>query len=305
MPATAAPVSYTVSGDQRFTLVGVRATFDGTGAGGPFLPCVQILSPAGHVLSQTIGLAVAAGASADVSFFPLRRGTTTAGATKTLDQLISASSPDAWWKLNETSGTVAHDSSGNGHDAPTTAGQSTATWAAAVSPVGQVAAHFHTSGTATEFSIPAYPSLGATFTAGGWINRDTNLHQDFIGQNWPVHAGQDGWKLGVEAFNEGALNKAILSFGDGAATFTVIPSDVDITPGQWYSIACRRAGGVFTLWVNGVKQSTSSAAAFTADSGVLLGFDGSSFGLTGYGSYWMTWGRALSDSDMASVFGPL
>ena len=67
---SSAPLTYTVADAEGFDLAGVRATFDGTGAGGAFLPCVQILSPAGHVMAQTIGSSVLAGGSADVTFAP-------------------------------------------------------------------------------------------------------------------------------------------------------------------------------------------------------------------------------------------
>jgi hypothetical protein len=114
-----APLSYTVSGDQVFTLVGVRATFDGTAASA-FLPCVRILSSAGHVLHQTIGTSVAAGASADVSFFPWsRRHVTRAGSSAYQDTIATLRATNqliALWRLNEgatpyidTSGYVPSD----------------------------------------------------------------------------------------------------------------------------------------------------------------------------------------------------
>jgi hypothetical protein len=73
-----APLTYTVPPSFSFTLMGVRASFDGGGAGGAFLPCVQLVSDSGQVMAQTIGSAVAAGDSADVTFAPFLRGASTA-----------------------------------------------------------------------------------------------------------------------------------------------------------------------------------------------------------------------------------
>jgi hypothetical protein len=76
-----APHEYVVPAAQSFDLLGVRATFDGAGAAGDFLPALQIISDAGHILSQTVGSVVAAGGSADVTFAPFLRGTATATAS--------------------------------------------------------------------------------------------------------------------------------------------------------------------------------------------------------------------------------
>jgi hypothetical protein len=74
-----APLTYTVPPSFSFTLMGVRASFDGGGAAGAFLPCVQLISDSGQVMAQTIGSAVAAGDSADVTFAPFLRGASGGG----------------------------------------------------------------------------------------------------------------------------------------------------------------------------------------------------------------------------------
>lgn len=68
----AAPKDYSVPPAQQIRLLSVRASFDGTGAGGAFLPALQILDNNGNVLVTAAdpGVSVAAGASADVSWFP-------------------------------------------------------------------------------------------------------------------------------------------------------------------------------------------------------------------------------------------
>lgn len=65
------PVDYVVPGAQAIEPLSVRAVFDGTGAAGAFLPAVEIISPGGVVASiSAMGATVAAGSSADASWFP-------------------------------------------------------------------------------------------------------------------------------------------------------------------------------------------------------------------------------------------
>lgn len=50
----------------------VRAIFDGTGAGGPFLPALQIIGPGGKIAGTYVDRStpIAAGAEADVTWGP-------------------------------------------------------------------------------------------------------------------------------------------------------------------------------------------------------------------------------------------
>src|SRR5215469_13119755 len=69
--AATVPTGYTVAGSQEIVLKGVTASYDGTGAGSAFIPAVQIIDPSGHVVgTYTLGQSLAAGASADISWFP-------------------------------------------------------------------------------------------------------------------------------------------------------------------------------------------------------------------------------------------
>ena len=66
-----APKSYTIAGAQEIILKGVSASFDGSGAASSWVPAVQIVDPSGHVVgTYPCGTALAAGASADVAWFP-------------------------------------------------------------------------------------------------------------------------------------------------------------------------------------------------------------------------------------------
>lgn len=78
---SAAPKDYTLSGGQELQLKTVRALIDGSGAATAFLPTLQLLDPNGHVMWEgATSTTVAAGGSADVSWFP---GLGATGSTST------------------------------------------------------------------------------------------------------------------------------------------------------------------------------------------------------------------------------
>lgn len=70
------PLDYVVAGAQEIVPKAVYASFDGSGAGGDFLPVLQIISDSGHIVASCPAAKVAAGASADVTWFPRVAGNT-------------------------------------------------------------------------------------------------------------------------------------------------------------------------------------------------------------------------------------
>lgn len=125
----AAPMDYQVPNGGELIPLEVRATVDGTSAATSFYATVQVIAPSGRVMGSYISTSIAAGASADVTWFPWRR------VTRTQQQ----PSPNplgtlwAWWDFSDTttiaadgSGNIStiRDKTGNGHDASqVTAGQ--------------------------------------------------------------------------------------------------------------------------------------------------------------------------------------
>lgn len=74
-----APLDYKIPKSLEVLPRSIKATFDGSGAGSSFLPTLQIIADSGDVVgSYPVDTAVAAGASADVSWFP---GVRKAGAS--------------------------------------------------------------------------------------------------------------------------------------------------------------------------------------------------------------------------------
>lgn len=79
------PTSVQVSGPDRVTPKAVNASFDGSGAAGPFLPCLIIVGRTGHEVARIPAPQVAAGASAEVSWFPRVGGSVSGGGGVTVD----------------------------------------------------------------------------------------------------------------------------------------------------------------------------------------------------------------------------
>lgn len=98
------------------------ASYNGTSASGSFKPCLRVRSDSGHVAYEAVSdTIVAAGGSADVTWFPWWRGVTQ----------VPGPSPNplgtlwAWWDFSDTSSLTidgsgkimaATDKTGNGHD---------------------------------------------------------------------------------------------------------------------------------------------------------------------------------------------
>lgn len=69
--SVAAPADWTLPPSLNLQLKNVYASFDGTSAAGSFVPCLQIVSDSGHTVgSYPCASTVAAGGSADVTWFP-------------------------------------------------------------------------------------------------------------------------------------------------------------------------------------------------------------------------------------------
>jgi hypothetical protein len=94
--AATVPTGYTIAGAQEIVLKSVTASFDGTGAGGSYVPAVQVVDPSGHIVGTfTLQQTLAAGASADISWFPGLAGTASSTpVTGTVQVPVYLDTPD-------------------------------------------------------------------------------------------------------------------------------------------------------------------------------------------------------------------
>jgi hypothetical protein len=88
-PTTAVPSNYTLPDTGELRLKAVYAEFDGSGSAGSWLPCVTLISDSGDVIGRAVDPSspVAAGGSADVTFFPGVKGGA-AATSSTPDYLV-------------------------------------------------------------------------------------------------------------------------------------------------------------------------------------------------------------------------
>lgn len=91
---TGTPKNYQVPGTQELLVKAVRASIDGSAAASSFLPALQLIDPAGHVMWTAVNTSqtVAAGGTADVSWFPgISKGQSVVntGSTAVMDGLTS------------------------------------------------------------------------------------------------------------------------------------------------------------------------------------------------------------------------
>jgi hypothetical protein len=103
-----APAQFTIPGNGQMQPKTIFASYDGTGAGSPFIPALKITSDGGKLVGvYAATTTVAAGGSADVSWFPWRRITagTPAPSPNPLGTLW------AWWDFSDAS-SLSIDGSG-------------------------------------------------------------------------------------------------------------------------------------------------------------------------------------------------
>ena len=303
---SSAPFTYTVPASSEFDLLAVRAVFDGTGAAGAFLPAIQIFSDAGVLMAQTFASSVAAGTSADATFAPFLASEEAGGGAFVFsyDTLILSLGVDAFYKLDEVSGSTAHDSSGNGHNISATT--TTPTWASAISPLGTPAPLF---GAAQSFGGPAatlryLPNLAGDFTICGWIQAVTEAVADtmYVGIQGDVPTvGGRGWGLNLNYAGTPVQRTEHGYVGDGAGGAHDIAGNSQYSKSVWYHLALRHSGTTWTLWVNGVQQTATYSGVYASTISELVVGSNNSGGF--YLSYVLLFASALSATAIANLAG--
>jgi hypothetical protein len=232
----------------------------------------------------------------------------------TLDEKILALLPDGFWKLNESSGSVAADSSGFGQDLSTTSPELDPVWGFPAGPPGQQAADL-TAGTggsagvatAARVSRP-WPQIVSSFTAGIWVNRtsDTDGSQ-IMGQGGPVRAGGDGWEIDVVGASHSPANRIRAVMKGAAAVYALneLPPDV----WAFVAVAYDAAAATFKLYVDGLLQDESASFTFDPVDGtspLWVGHDGG-YHITSIvpcafaGSYAFLVNRAMSGAELLAI----
>lgn len=165
----------------------------------------------------------------------------------------------AWWPLDETSGTLAADASGNARNADLTGGGSWITRAPAnpcLQLNGTNARLDHNGNNAlsgdTPFTLAAWVRVPATHSADAvLIQQQESGSTGHIGRHI-VHVRGDGRvRFGVYGKEAGGTNEAY-QFD--------ITSTASIDDGNWHHVACVRDGTTGRIFIDGVQSATASGA---------------------------------------------
>ena len=188
-----------------------------------------------------------------------------------LEDVILAHSPVGLWKLDESSGTTAADSSGNGNDMTVASGYVGPTWAQAAGPPGTQTAQFvaepgsSNAGTRFTRTLAAYTD---EFSAGTWVNlTQTTFPEELIGQGTWHSIGGAGWQI----LWSNTTDKFCVSMA--SANFDIVANNVSVVD-TWYLVGITATGGTVTMYIDGLAQADTHAVNASGSTATWLGNDG-------------------------------
>ncbi len=181
---------------------------------------------------------------------------------------LQSDTPDGWWRLGETTGTQAADSSGNarhGLFANTTLGDT--------GPLASTKSAFFSGPAATTSSVTTTGDFGyertQAFSVEAWVKPAPGAPSGFIAATAPITG--KGWGLfygGIDAASSYSYpGTGVLAFhiaNDGSNMLHCYTQPGAISDNRWSHVAATYAGNSLstgiTLSVNGVQHTTTCAA---------------------------------------------
>jgi Concanavalin A-like lectin/glucanases superfamily len=200
--------------------------------------------------------------------------------------------PVGSWSLDENGGTVAHDSSGNGHDATVVNGPQ---W---VTGESGAALQFDGSSQYAQTSGPVVGTAG-NFSVSAWVRLDSTAH-------WATALSQDGSvSSGFYLQYSQADGRFAFSTSEGRALADAAPAT-----GRWYHLVGVHDAnaGTYTLYVDGQAQTTVNhqADGDPAEGPLAIGrgFSGGGFAdfFPGAVDAVHVWDRVLTASDITQLY---
>jgi hypothetical protein len=171
---------------------------------------------------------------------------------------VVSNSPLAYYRLDQSGGTVASDSSGN---------SATGTYAGTVTygvsgTTGDGDTAVSLPGASTSYISSPNLTVGSAFTLEGWVNPANFVATGQIGEVLLAPSTSASSVFGyIPAVVGGALaSKFIVRMG-GATTFATTHT---YASGQWYYVVYTWDGTTQSIYVNGVLDTSGSATATSA-----------------------------------------
>ena len=260
-----APASFTVPGNGQIRPKCVRAVYNGAAAAA-FLPVLQIVSDANVIVGECVGTQVAAGGSAAVSWFPRVKKPcppVPVFPNTGYSAAVIQDGPRAYYKLDETSGIVFKDSSGNGFDTSIHAPGNNQLGAQGLILTSSDRATIVGSGSSStiqQVAVVNYQSQTGSIEA--WINTLAGATNNIIvwqGSAPPVASQRCQFRL-----VSGVLNAVWIDSGGG--THTAVGSGA-INDGRTHYVVVTYDGTTITLYVDGAVNGTPLVGAFTGKTG--------------------------------------
>ncbi len=154
-----------------------------------------------------------------------------------------------WWKLDEGSGDIAADSSGNGHDGSL---KGSVSW---VDGVTGYALLFDEQGDYVDIGTGADFNIRNQITVSAWIMVDS-FEREFQGI---VTKGNTSWRL-QRGYGSSALEFACTGLNVPGSMFSNILGKIEVDDGQWHHVAGTYDGQKICLYINGKVDVCSKAS---------------------------------------------
>jgi hypothetical protein len=237
-----------------------------------------------------------------LSYFYTASGVNWHPSSAFYDTLVAASSPLAWWQLDDASGSsTAADSSGNSHTGTATSVTFGSTNEAVT---GNTSASF-ASGSTSHILTTYNPGPLSALSVEAWVNLN-GLSQ---GANNPRLAASSHTDADSKGFQLMVTNGRQPQFWVGSGTATANASGGTVPVSGWAHLAGTWDGTTIRLYVNGVLAVTG-AAAFSGSvaaglaSGIGLGYNPAYSGdyLNGLLAEVAVYGTALSAAQVAAHY---
>lgn len=204
---------------------------------------------------------------------------------------VAAANLIAWWKLDETSGTTATDSSNYGNNGTLTNGP---LW---MSGIKDNAVYFDGSNDYIEMTDASVWDFGTgDFTLSAWM-KSTNSGWGWVLSRLNDATTGDLWRFGTKSDNT-------LIFKDTVA-WQDVNSTASVNDGAWHHVAAVRSSGTVTLYIDGSSDGSGTADSdFSGTEKLRIGrWQGGSDFWDGLLDDVRIYNKALSANEVASIFG--